>query len=356
MQNYLIIAQPICVKMHIFEIVMPVNKNASMRYRIIDSLLVGGQKVKMEDLIARVSEELRDLVSYESKDISKRSIEYDLQQMKEAKPQGFGAPVIRSKGFVYYDSKTYSIFGAELNDDDISALLELFSIYDAYWSFPQTPTVRAFVQKFGKNLTLSSKVKGRVQFDINLDALGAKRLSQFAELIKKGKQASVDYEPFGKAVRKINVQPLLVKEFNNRWFLLCFDNDQNRFTNLPLDRIMGAPRANNLDIDSAKLTELLGLIQHMYGVSFPKPDQNPEKIAFIISPERKPYLETKPIHYTQRIENNEFAESIVTLRLYQSRELVQTLLSYGKDVAVIEPESLRQEMKKIIGEMIASYA
>jgi predicted DNA-binding transcriptional regulator YafY len=35
--------------------------------------------------------------------------------------------------------------------------------------------------------------------------------------------------------------------------------------------------------------------------------------------------------------------------------LVQTLLSYGKDVAVIEPESLRQEMKKIIGEMAEAY-
>jgi predicted DNA-binding transcriptional regulator YafY len=355
MQNYRINAQPICVKRCIFEIVMPVNKNASMRYRIIDSLLVGGQKVKMEDLIARVSEELRDLVSYESKDISKRSIEGDLHQMKESKPQGFGAPVIRSKGFVYYDSKTYSIFGAELNDEDIAALLELFSIYDAYWSFPQTPTVRAFVQKFGRNLTLPSKLKGRIQFDINLEALGAKRLSQFAELIKKGKQASIDYEPFGKSVRKINVQPLIVKEFNNRWFLLCFDNDQKRFTNLPLDRIMGVPRANNLDIDVTKLTELRGLIQHMYGVSFPQSDQIPEKIAFKISPERMPYLETKRIHFTQRIENNEYGEYIVTLRLYQSRELVSLLLWYGKDVTVLEPESLRQEMKKIIGEMVQAY-
>lgn len=355
MQNYRVNAQPICVKRCIFEIVMPVNKNASMRYRIIDSLLVGGQKVKMDDLIARVSEELRGLVSYESKDISKRSIEYDLQQMKEYRPQGFGAPIKRSKGFVFYESKTFSIFGAELNDGDISALLELFSIYDAYWSFPQTPTVRAFIQKFGKNLSLPSKIKGRVQFDINLDALGAKRLSQFAELIKKGKQASIDYEPFGKAVRKINTQPLLLKEFNNRWFLLCFDNDQNRFINLPLDRIVGVPRANNLDVDVAKLTELIGLLQHMYGVSFPQSDQIPEKIAFAIAPERRPYLETKPIHFTQRFESNEFAESIVTLRLYQSRELVSLLLSYGKDLKVLEPESLRQEMKKIVAEMVQAY-
>jgi hypothetical protein len=101
MQNYRLNAQPICVKRCIFEIVMPVNKNAAMRYRIIDSLLVGGQKVKMVDLITRVSEELRSLVSYESKDISKRSIEYDLHHMQEDKPQGFGAPIIRSKGFVY---------------------------------------------------------------------------------------------------------------------------------------------------------------------------------------------------------------------------------------------------------------
>jgi predicted DNA-binding transcriptional regulator YafY len=355
MQNYLLNAQPICVKICIFEIVMPKNKNAAMRYRIIDSLLVGGQKVKMEDLIARVSEALRDLVSYESKDISKRSVEYDLQQMKEDRPQGFGAPIKRSKGFVFYESKTFSIFGAELNDEDISALLELFSIYDAYWSFPQTPTVRAFIQKFGKNLVLTSKLEDRIQFDINVDALGAKRLSQFAELIKKGKQASIDYEPFGKSVRKINVQPLIVKEFNNRWFLLCFDNDQKRFTNLPLDRIVGVPRANNLDIDVAKRSELNGLLQHMYGVSFPQSDQIPEKITFLISPERRPYLETKRIHSTQRYETNEYGESIVTLRLYQSRELVSLLLSYGKDVTVLEPEALRQEMKKIIGEMVQAY-
>jgi predicted DNA-binding transcriptional regulator YafY len=68
-----------------------------------------------------------------------------------------------------------------------------------------------------------------------------------------------------------------------------------------------------------------------------------------------PYLETKRIHSTQRYETNEYGESIVTLRLYQSRELVSLLLSYGKDVTVLEPESLRQEMKKIIGEMTEGY-
>jgi predicted DNA-binding transcriptional regulator YafY len=61
---------------------------------------------------------------------------------------------------------------------------------------------------------------------------------------------------------------------------------------------------------------------------------------------RLPYFKSKPIHplwdefAEEGKENQVFFEAII------NNELVQQILSYGKDVEVLEPESLKMKMKE----------
>ena len=68
------------------------------------------------------------------------------------------------------------------------------------------------------------------------------------------------------------------------------------------------------------------------------------------------YLRSTPLHKSQsegKSKHGEFAD--FTYRLCVTTELVSQLLAMGEKVKVLEPEELRAEMKKRIGNMINYY-
>ena len=80
-----------------------------------------------------------------------------------------------------------------------------------------------------------------------------------------------------------------------------------------------------------------------------------EDLVFHIHPVLKSYLETTPIHASQRI--FEHPDGIIELRLrtHQTFELTQLILGYGPEIQVIQPESLRQKIASQIRETLRFY-
>jgi len=80
-----------------------------------------------------------------------------------------------------------------------------------------------------------------------------------------------------------------------------------------------------------------------------------ERVVLRFSSQRLQYFKTKPIHpYWDEFaeegkENQVFFETVINL------ELIQQILSYGKDVEVLEPEGLINEMKEHAMEMQKFY-
>lgn len=88
----------------------------------------------------------------------------------------------------------------------------------------------------------------------------------------------------------------------------------------------------------------------------PPDDQQPLKIKIRVFKDTAPYIDTKPIHKNQKlVDEAEDGSITIELNLYNTYELKQTLLGYGKGVEVMEPKELRDEMKKIISEMNKLY-
>jgi hypothetical protein len=65
------------------------------------------------------------------------------------------------------------------------------------------------------------------------------------------------------------------------------------------------------------------------------------------------YVVTKPIHHSQKILNE--AEHTVSLNVKVNKELVSQILSFGSDVTVISPESLRNEIVTKIKTLLGIY-
>ncbi len=80
-----------------------------------------------------------------------------------------------------------------------------------------------------------------------------------------------------------------------------------------------------------------------------------EIVEVIISLKRWPYIETKPLHGSQKVLAQTESGIHVQLGVKLNYELETLLLSYGEDVQVIKPEALRETLKGRAKAMAESY-
>jgi predicted DNA-binding transcriptional regulator YafY len=68
-----------------------------------------------------------------------------------------------------------------------------------------------------------------------------------------------------------------------------------------------------------------------------------------------PYIQTKPLHPTQRMKKMENGNYEIRIQVIPNHDLISLLLSYGQDIVVISPSSLKYKLQSIIEKMSANY-
>lgn len=101
---------------------MPVNKNALLRYKIIDrSLRNRYRRWTIEDLVDEVSDALYDMEGIR-KGISLRTVQNDIQIMRSDK-LGYNAPIeVYDQKYYRYADPDYSITELPLTADDFKLI------------------------------------------------------------------------------------------------------------------------------------------------------------------------------------------------------------------------------------------
>jgi predicted DNA-binding transcriptional regulator YafY len=166
--------------------------------------------------------------------------------------------------------------------------------------------------------------------------------------IRSCKLISFEYEVFAKnSIFSCSVKPLLLKMYNQTWYLIgaLADNDQLR--TFALDRI------TNLRIEkqqfAAKLREeTADLFESCIGLDY---SPTPEVIKIAVVSVLARYFKRIPLHTSQSIESETADEVIFSYYLSPNRELQQLFLKYGSQLKILKPrwlaEKFRTEAKKI---------
>ena len=92
----------------------------------------------------------------------------------------------------------------------------------------------------------------------------------------------------------------------------------------------------------------------MIGVTVPDQCQ-PVDVVLRVSNNRFNYIKTKPLHLSQRIVLEEDGFTRIKINVKINKELISLLLSFGPDVEVLSPASLRKEMENKISAMSDRY-
>jgi predicted DNA-binding transcriptional regulator YafY len=334
---------------------MATNKNASYRYRVIDNCLKNtARKWTLNNLIEMISEKLEeDLGIY--KGVSKRTVQNDISIMRSMYSRGFDAPIVCKDGFYYYDDPKYSINNSPLNESDINALQEAIDIFRQFKSIPVFEELNSMILKLeGKILSEKDDRRNIIAFEKVENVKGINFIKPIYEFIKDKKVIEVSYQPFSMNENLgMIIHPYLLKEYNNRWFLIGYHEELEKMSHLALDRIQAIHSSERLFLVKKEFDENL-YFSNILGITLPE-NAEPEKIELSFTTERAPYIKTKPIHTSQKILKEDEHTIKVQLTLVINKELMSLLLSFGKDVKVIKPLRLKEVIKEILAEARNKY-
>jgi len=187
-----------------------------------------------------------------------------------------------------------------------------------------------------------------ISFDTNEYVDGLEYLSEIFSAIVGKRTLRVTYKPFGKEERDQIIHPYYIKQYNNRWFLIGKSEGYEGLTNLALDRIRSV-QDSKVKYESADV-DFEEYFDDIIGVTMP--DSDVEKVVLQFSEHRFPYVKAKPMHPSQRAHAE---DRTIEIEIKVNKELMQKILSYGSDITVLAPASLKQQIKQELEKSLNNY-
>ena len=184
---------------------------------------------------------------------------------------------------------------------------------------------------------------------------GQQHLQPIIDAMKENRVLNITYKSFwSEKERTYNVQPLCIKLFRQRWYLVVrYDKPGYSPWVCALDRILMLEKTEETftmpkDWDAEEYFDgFIGVLCYN--------DCNKETVKIKVSTSQANYLRSLKLHESQEeVERNE-DYSIFTYYLRPTYDFMQELLWNGEEVEVLEPQWLRDEMRWRIERMLDLY-
>jgi predicted DNA-binding transcriptional regulator YafY len=246
-----------------------------------------------------------------------------------------------------YENADYSISNMPLTNQDINKLNEAVDILKQFSQFNHFKDICGLLNKLENKIELEINNNQIIHIDKNENLKGIDKLNQLYKIIQKKESIIIEYKSFkSRNANKFVYIPLILKEYNNRWFLVGHRENSEYILNLALDRIIDYKPNKN----SVKRIENFNpdqYYEHVLGVTVNK-GILPRKIILSVKSGLIPYILTKPIHHSQKLIEKKENEIIISLKLAINFELERVILGFGNEIEVISPPSLRNKIIEII--------
>lgn len=325
---------------------MPVNRNALIRYKTIDTCLRNRRRRwTLQNLIDKVSDALYDYEGME-KGISRRTIQADIQMMRSDK-LGYNAPIIIvDKKYYTYEDADYSITNIPLSEHDLSRMTEAVEVLKQFKGFSHFQHLNDVVQKLEGHVYASShNQRTIIDFEKNEHLRGLSHLGTIYDAIVREQTMLITYQSFrAKSATDMHLHAWWLKEFKNRWFVVGTKNASPGIITLALDRIISLkidehePYRPNLDGHTPE-----DYYQHAIGPTVAR--VRPQKVTILVTPEHAPYVVTKPLHHSQQVVSEGPEGTVFTIVVEHNFELEREILGFADGMKVLGPEKLRKTIQ-----------
>ena len=345
---------------------MPVNKNALLRYMTIDRCLGDLKRsYSMEDLVRECNITLGwDHIGKPK--VSKRQVYEDLKFLKTPQPEGYGVKIkekrVGSKKYLRYEDQNFSIRTRSLNEKEIENIQNTVSVLSRFNGVPGAEWMQDTMSKLE---AITGTKMNTAEFISIQSSPATDWLNKFRELMKvipEKVALEVYYKSFKDTEpKKYLFSPYYLKEYNTRWFVIGQCTEYKNLTIFAIDRITkmrtlkGGYIANENDKGEVRYN-FDEYFDDVVGVSI-RTDDPVEKVLLKIRNDSWPYIETKPLHGSQKRwrDGDDGNYTGIQLEVQINYELIANILYRGSAIKVIEPEILISKIRDEITKMSEYY-
>ncbi|XZF16134.1 helix-turn-helix transcriptional regulator [Chitinophagaceae bacterium MMS25-I14] len=333
---------------------MPVNKAARFRFEIIDACLRNTKKKWTKaELLSYVNREIERHYD-QTKIISVSQLRYDIAGMQTE----YGAPIemIREgkRCYYQYEDPSFSIRTIPISTEDIDKLQKALQFLNQFDGFSFAEDIADVVEKLEGRRNQSDRKKKIVLCET---AYTTVRESAYLEdiytAINRRNVLRIRYNlPHTDSCEDNIVHPYLLKEYDKKWFLLGYSHEQDGLYVYSLENITSIKVINHIFFDKpAEIAE--AYFNDMIGIT-----RCPERSSIILnfSAAQAQHIVSCPLHASQKILlRHPDGSTDISIDVCINPELISLLLKYGKNVKVLQPLSLAEEIYQTALDLVTFY-
>ena len=324
---------------------MAISRSAYRRYKVIDAML--RNKSRTYPSLTDIQDACLDKLDMSP---SRDTLEKDFRNMRLPEPDGFDAPIAYcrfNKGYYYTDSN-FSINGVRLTENDINSIKEALELLQNIGSSRVSDSFSYALDKILISCKEEFPEGDSKRKIIETESISGSRGSEYFDTFFKACKNKIPvsfthYSYQKRRFKAVIIHPVLLKEFDNFWYLLGYSESHKALRTFGFDRIY-EPMLLNRKFNSTPQDIVSSYYKDIYGV-YPIKNQPQQEIIFFASSMVSNYFEAYPIHESQVCKKRD-SGNLYSLQLIPSMELMKMFRSYGSEVKVIEPKWLYEEMKK----------
>ncbi len=184
---------------------------------------------------------------------------------------------------------------------------------------------------------------------------GVENVQTILEAIDKKRGIECDYYSYNKkSVKHQLLIPYFLRAWEQRWYLVAEpDNHHHGMSIFALERMDNIVITSNKMVPSNQITAE-EYFDGSFGVNH-SDNQEPETIRIKVYGPQVEYVRALPIHESQNEVETTDDWSIFEYRIVPCYNLYQQLLWHREKIEVIFPSSIRDEMKKLLDNMLERY-
>nr|WP_308463784.1 WYL domain-containing protein [Chitinophaga nivalis] len=292
-------------------------------------------------------------------DISTRTIQKDIQDMRQDPELNYMAPIVydRSSGTYRYADDNFSISNIPIEEADLQGLEIAIGILEQFRSLPVVQQFEDAILKIAASLKMNREAlqhKGLIKFTRTSQYKGAEHIPEIVDAIKNLEVIRISYQSFDRDEPKEHwVEPFHLREYQHRFYLIGKSQKTRggAVITFALDRVVNIWPTNK-HFDEKNFDEA-SYFQHAVGITVH--DGEPEQVILRFTPRQGKYVKSQPIHASQEILEDNSKECRISLQVVINPELIMTLLSYGANVKVLQPAHLAEKLATEASAMTALY-
>ena len=272
--------------------------------------------------------EIKDYLHSQGFELSDRTIQRDIEQIR-----------IEFDVEISYDRKTNSYFidyEKSINTESFFRFLEIVNTAEI----------------LTESLYECKNSLKYISFDTGGGLKGIKNLNPLLKAIKDNRIISFNHFNFQtETIRKHTLKPYLLKEYQNRWYVIGLIDDVD-FRTFGIDRIEDLEiksetfKRNNKLNPIELFNKTIGLVYSYNSI---------QNIILSFTSTQGKYIKTLPLHTSQKTLIDNETELRISIEVIPNYELTQTILKFGNTVRVVEPEWLAKEIRESLISTLSKY-